>query len=151
MDAVERGSMRKQDKIQEWITGIIIGLVLSLLLAVKVFAAPVSETDAELLAKTVEAEAGNQSIEGKRLVAAVVLNRVENAAFPDTIEDVLSQPKQFTTYRNLDNTEATWQDKLAVKMELETRSNKEVIYFRRDHYGTGTPLMKVGDHYFSTI
>lgn len=142
--------MKRETK--EWITGIIIGIVISLLLAVKAIAAPVSEEDAELLAKTVEAEAGNQSIEGKRLVCAVILNRVEHEAFPDSVEKVLSQPNQFTTYKKLGYTDITWQDQLAVQMELERRSNTEVLFFNCGGYIPNTnKLMKFEDHYFSTL
>lgn len=142
--------MKKETK--EWITGIIIGIVISLLLAVKAIAAPVSEEDAELLAKTVEAEAGNQSIEGKRLVCAVILNRVDHEAFPDSVEKVLSQPNQFTTFKKLGYTDITWQDQLAVQMELERRSNTEVLFFNCGGYiPNTTKLYKIEDHYFSTL
>lgn len=50
----------------------------------------------ELLAQLVEAEAGNQDAIGKRLVVDVVLNRVDSDAFPDTIEEVIFQPYQFS-------------------------------------------------------
>ena len=139
-------------KTEEWLTGIAIGIILTLLFSIKVFAAPVSEQDAELLAKTVQAEAGNQSIEGKRLVVAVILNRTEHEAFPDTIEGVLSQSGQFSTYKALPYTEPTWQDLLAVQMELETRSNYEVLFFNCGNYIPHTKkMMKFEDHYFSTL
>ncbi len=50
----------------------------------------------ELLAQLVEAEAGNQDKVGKRLVVDVVLNRVDSDTFPDTIEEVIFQPYQFS-------------------------------------------------------
>ena len=143
--------MRKKQKMQEWLTGLAIGLILSLLFAIKVFAAPVSVEEADLIARTVQAEAGNQGFEGKRLVAAVVLNRVDSEIFPNDVEGVLSQDGQFATYKRLSRTKTTWQDNLAVRMEIEQRSNNEVLFFRTNHYGTGKPLMKVEDHYFSTI
>lgn len=49
----------------------------------------------ELLALVVEAEAGNQSELGKRLVVDVVLNRVDSEEFPDTIWEVLTQKMRF--------------------------------------------------------
>ena len=134
--------------MQEWITGMILGLIITLLLAVKVMAAPIDE---DLITRTVYLEAGNQSLEGKRLVAAVILNRIDSEEFPDTTEEVLSQDGQFVTYKNLDNATPTWEDALAVKMEIQTRSNEEVMFFQTGKYGTGKPCMKVGDHYFSTI
>ena len=42
-------------------------------------------------------EAGNQSVEGKRAVIEVILNRVKTDVWPDTVELVLSQPRQFMT------------------------------------------------------
>jgi hypothetical protein len=137
---------------REFLTGVFIGLVISLLLFARVaFAEGVSPEDAELIAKTVQAESGNQDFQGKRLVAAVVLNRTEHPAFPDGVEEVLSQKNQFATYSNLDRTETTWTDELAVKMEIENRSNTEVLFFRTGRYGTGEPVLKHQDHYFSTI
>lgn len=141
--------MKKETK--EWITGIVLGLIISLLITVKVIAAPVSEADMELLTKTVQAEAGNQSLIGKRLVARVILNRVDSEVFPDTIEEVLSQDGQFSTFRYLNNVCPTWQDQLAVKMEIESSLNDEVMYFRAGRYGCGKPMFKNGDHYFSSL
>lgn len=50
-----------------------------------------------MLAQLVQAEAGNQDLTGKRLVADVVLNRVESEQFPNTIREVIFQknPVQF--------------------------------------------------------
>lgn len=50
-----------------------------------------SEKDIECLMKIVEAEAGGEDRTGKLLVANVVINRVKNKAFPDTITDVVYQ------------------------------------------------------------
>jgi N-acetylmuramoyl-L-alanine amidase len=51
----------------------------------------VSETDRYWLAKVIEAEAGTESLKGKIAVGAVVLNRVEDSWFPDTIRGVIFQ------------------------------------------------------------
>ena len=45
----------------------------------------------EILLKLVEAEAGGEDMEGKMLVAGVVLNRVEHKSFPDTVKEVVFQ------------------------------------------------------------
>lgn len=50
---------------------------------------PASEV--EVLQRIVEAEAGGEDADGKLLVANVVLNRVANDAFPDTISEVVFQ------------------------------------------------------------
>lgn len=50
-----------------------------------------SDEDIEVLQRIVEAEAGCEDEEGKLLVANVVLNRVNDEAFPDTIPGVVFQ------------------------------------------------------------
>lgn len=50
-----------------------------------------SEADKLILYKIVEAEAGSEDRMGKILVANVVLNRLQNPHFPDTIEEVVFQ------------------------------------------------------------
>ena len=55
-----------------------------------------STSDLYLLAKVVYAEARGEPYEGKVAVAAVVLNRVRSANFPNTISGVVYQPYAFT-------------------------------------------------------
>lgn len=50
-----------------------------------------TDEDYEVLLRIVEAEAGGEDIEGKMLVAGVVLNRVEHEDFPDTVTEVVFQ------------------------------------------------------------
>lgn len=50
-----------------------------------------SGEDLDILTRIVEAEAGNQDVEGKLLVANVVLNRVDSDKFPNTVKDVVFQ------------------------------------------------------------
>lgn len=55
-----------------------------------------SDTDIELLAHIAMAEAEGEDEIGKVLVMQVVLNRVRSDEFPDTIREVIYQPKQFS-------------------------------------------------------
>lgn len=108
----------------------------------------------ELLAICVQAEAGNQGLTGRRMVADVILNRVDDPDFPDTIEGVITQRYQFSSYwdggmeRNCVPDETTIK---AVQLELKQRSYPGLLYFRTGRYSDyGTPWKKVGAHYFST-
>ena len=108
----------------------------------------------ELLAICVEAEAGNQGLDGKRMVVDVILNRADDPDWPDTIEGVITQPYAFTSYwdggmdRVLEPSEETIR---AVQMELNSRSWPGIYYFTAGDYGEyGTPWKQVGDHYFCT-
>ncbi len=55
-----------------------------------------SNNDLYLLAKCVHAEARGESYTGQVAVAAVILNRVKSASFPNTISGVIYQPWAFT-------------------------------------------------------
>ena len=51
--------------------------------------------DLYLLARLVESEAGNESYETKMMVASVVMNRVADSRFPNSIREVIYQKGQF--------------------------------------------------------
>ena len=106
----------------------------------------------ELLARCVESEAGNQSQLGKRLVADVILNRVESEDFPDGIEGVINQKGQFSVVSNGSIDKAvpsaeTWE---AVAMEMNRRIDENILYFKAGSYPAyGEPVCQVDKHFFS--
>lgn len=115
----------------------------------------ISNQDFELLCQLVAAEAENQPFEGKRAVAAVVLNRVDYGwPFEDSIEEVIFQDSQFTCISDKRFFDA-WayvsdEDREAVAAELSERKYNEYLYFTAEKYGDyGTPAEQIGDHYFS--
>lgn len=55
-----------------------------------------SQNDIQLMANAVYGEARGEPYEGQVAVAAVILNRVEHADFPDTVGGVIFQPGAFT-------------------------------------------------------
>lgn len=110
----------------------------------------ISKADIELLAKVVEAEAGNQGIEGKRLVTDVILNRVDSDIFPDNIHDVIYQKNQFSVVGYIDSVVVTDETFAAIESELIDRINWDIVYFNAVGFMYGKPWMKVGGHYFST-
>ena len=60
----------------------------------------ISYEDAQRLMKIAYAEAGTQGVEGQLRIMQVVWNRVQSPDFPNSIEEVISQPSQFQTYKN---------------------------------------------------
>ena len=88
-------------------------------------------TEEELFERVVEAEAGNQDLKGKRLVAAVIYNRVASEEFPDTIRDVLTERKQFSTVLNGSINKVTVSDetKQAILLEEYDRTDPDILYF----------------------
>ena len=106
----------------------------------------------DLFCRCVEAEAGNQSLLGKRLVCDVILNRVSSSEFPNGLEDVINQPGQFAVVANgaIDRVTVTEETRQAVIMEMNERIDTEIIYFRSGSYPSyGVPAYKLDDHYFS--
>ena len=65
--------------------------------------------DVNLLARLIQAEAGSDYVTDrcKYLVGAVVLNRVDDPDFPDTVEGVIFQKGQYATAKYLHNIEPT--------------------------------------------
>lgn len=55
-----------------------------------------SQNDIQLLANAVYGEARGESYEGQVAVAAVILNRVQSATFPNTVAGVVFEPRAFT-------------------------------------------------------
>ena len=60
----------------------------------------VTEDEYDLLLRIVHAEAGDQSLKGRIMVANVILNRVESSKFPDDIRSVVYQSGQFSPVRS---------------------------------------------------
>ena len=108
----------------------------------------------QLLACVVYAEAGNQDMTGKRLVAGTILNRVDSAAYPNSITEVVYQPGQFSCVKDGNLDRAFWNVTddcfKAVTAELAQRTDKSILYFTAGGYGQyGTPAFQHGGHWFS--
>ena len=108
----------------------------------------------EELAVCVEAEAGNQSLEGRRMVAAVVLNRVDDPGFPNSVKGVIEQKGQFTSFWDGNMAKVKEPSALsiqAVQLELKERKYKTIFFFRTERYSQyGSPSWKFEDHYFNS-
>lgn len=117
-----------------------------------------SEPENMLLAKIVHAEAKGEGLEGKQIVAEVILNRMEHEKFPNTIEGVVSQPKQFQpyssrSYLNEKPNEETY--RAIVKAYNERNLPENVLYFcnydiisdgNKNWFDTKEYYDKVGNH-----
>ena len=57
----------------------------------------IGNTNLNLLARVISAEARGESYEGQVAVAAVVINRVKDNRFPNSIEDVIYQKNAKTS------------------------------------------------------
>ena len=88
------------------------------------------------LSRVIYRESGNQSLEGQMAVGNVVLNRVADPtpAFPNTVEEVLAQKNQFSTYASgvLRKTEPSPSSIIAAKLVMDggvVEETRGALYF----------------------
>lgn len=83
------------------------------------------------LSHIINAESGNQPLDGKLAVGTVIMNRVDSPRFPNNIYDVIFAPNQFTPTRNgAINKEPNAESVIAAKLTLEgVRVGGDSLYF----------------------
>lgn len=90
--------------------------------------------DIYLLAQLMIHEAGNQGFNGKVAVGEVVVNRLANGSFGNSIEEIIYSPKQFS--RNWEIKEIVPDDETLLMAEqilqgsLSVLNNPDVLFFR---------------------
>ena len=75
---------------------IIISILLCVIYKICASSNSSSDTDVQLIARAINGEARGESYEGQVAVGAVILNRVNDSNFPNTIAGVIYQPGAFT-------------------------------------------------------
>ena len=118
-----------------------------------------TQSDLTLMAAIIQAEADNQSYEGKLAVGSVVMNRVKSSKFPNTVSGVIYQKNQFAPVNDghlaliLERgpNETCYR---AARQVLEGYRNVEYLFFwtvdlanERDIWDI-TYGVVIGDHYF---
>ena len=98
-------------------------------------------------------EAGNQSIDGQRAVIEVILNRVLSDKYPDTVEGVLSQSGQFTTWscRTCKSHNEEQEDALELVYTEAPVLTLDYLMFSRGKFSWGKNYIKIGNHWFGTF
>ncbi|HHT68399.1 MAG TPA: hypothetical protein GXZ85_03970 [Firmicutes bacterium] len=117
-----------------------------------------SESDLDLLARVVRAEAQGEPYDGQVAVAAVILNRVNHPEFPNTIPGVVYEPLAFSVVANGQVNKPA--DKSAVQAAhcalngLDTSGG--ALYFynpaktKSSWIRSRTVIKKIGDHIFAS-
>lgn len=106
--------------------------------------------EALILAKMVEACAADQDSYGKRLVADVILNRVHDERFPDTIAQVVEQDGQFVQLDDFYGAKVDDETYRLCEEELIDQISYDVIYFDCTDYIPGTdPVLKYDGQFYS--
>lgn len=114
-----------------------------------------SQSDLDLLAALIYAEAGDQDFTGMRLVGDCVINRVNSPDpyFPDTVSEVIYQSGQFSpvTDGGLDRawSRVTSECYEAAALALSGQHvDTNVLYFSMWYCANGEFAYQRGDHYF---
>jgi len=121
-------------------------------------AKPFTEEDYRLLAKLVQVEVGYESYEAHLAVANVVLNRVADSRFPNSIRDVIYSGKQFPPAHNglLDKSKPNATVLRATKDALNGKNNvKDAVYFYNPRVTKGSfwsgleTIATIGSHRYA--
>ncbi|GLX66527.1 cell wall hydrolase [Paenibacillus glycanilyticus] len=121
-------------------------------------AASFTQNDLTLLAKISQVEAGRESYEGQLAIANVILNRVKDSRFPDSIHDVIYSGRQFPPAHNglLDKSKPNASAMRAAKDALNGKNNVyDAVYFFNPNVTQGSfwnnleVVAKIGGHNFA--
>lgn len=117
----------------------------------------ITNDDLLLLSKLVTGEARGESYKGQVAVAAVVINRVKDSRFPNTIRDVIYQKNAFSVINdgsiNMKPTESAYKAVQDALYGMDPTS--ESIYFWNPDIATCkwiktlNPHMRIGNHVFA--
>ncbi|WP_455539085.1 cell wall hydrolase [Terrisporobacter sp.] len=110
-----------------------------------------------LLSRLVAGEARGESYEGQVAVAAVVINRVKDSRFPNTLEGVIYQKNAFSVVKNgAINTEATSSTYRAAQEAMYGKdpTNNAIYFWNPDistckWINTLNPHLRIGNHVFA--
>ena len=107
----------------------------------------------EKIARLVVAEAEGEEDLGKKLVADVIFNRLTSQEFPNTLDEVLYQPGQFSSMHNgrFERVEADAHTISLVRQELYYRTDYDVLFFNTAWIPGTKHITEVGHHKFSTL
>ncbi|MCC0647598.1 cell wall hydrolase [Clostridioides sp. ZZV15-6598] len=116
-----------------------------------------SDNDLMLLSKLVAGEARGESYEGQVAVAAVVINRVLDPRFPDSIEEVIYQKNAFSVVLDgsINRTPTDSACKAAKEALYGTDPTHKAVYFWNPEIATCkwinrlNPYLRIGNHVFA--
>ena len=93
---------------------------------------PVNKTSRRIMERIVEAEAGDQNVAGRQMVANVIINRIKSPDFPNSVKSVVFAHRQFSPVSNGSYYRVSVSNltKKAVEKALKEKDNtKGALYF----------------------
>lgn len=119
---------------------------------------PASEADITLLARIIEIEARGEPYRGKVAVGAVIVNRVKDPRFPNTIRDVIFEPRQFSSVPKLPQFPVPSEESRRAAIAAlrgEDPTNGALFFYNPDlaettaWWASRPNRMRIGNHVFS--
>ncbi|PGK51109.1 hypothetical protein CN918_25305 [Priestia megaterium] len=116
-----------------------------------------NEDRVNTLGRIIEAEARGESMQGKIAVGNVIINRMNNKQFPNTIKGVIFQKNQFSPVKSgkIYSTKASTDSlKAAVRVINGENVVKDALYFynpkltKETFFSKLTYIMRIGNHQF---
>ena len=111
-----------------------------------------TEQDKELICRVAFLEAGNQCLEGQRAVIEVILNRVCGGAWPNTVTEVLSAPRQFSTWKNISIVSSEQVAQMYNVLNVVATANDTILpdvnYVYFNNKSSNGNNIKIQDHWF---
>lgn len=123
------------------------------------YACGMTAEEFEFLARVIQAESNGtydwSDFEDKVLIACVILNRVEDSRFNNTISSVLTESGQFSTVSGgwcscSYSDSSRWAVVIAMRRLAEGEVPNNLLYFNCIGYNYGTPYGCFGGNYFMT-
>lgn len=113
-----------------------------------------TENEKKLICQITQREAGNQCVEGKRAIMEVIFNRIEDKNFPNTVQGVLSQSGQFSTWRLRNKVTSEQIDNIYQLFDVVYKEEPVLagnyVYFDSVKHSYGKNYVKIQGHWFGT-
>lgn len=107
----------------------------------------------ELVARIVQLECGHDIREGKYATIETIFNRVFDPRYPNTVEEVLSQGGQFSTWKNRSIAKATPSDDTYESVLMVLNGQTHVLDYDRLKFNNrpiGQDPIKIGAQYYGS-
>lgn len=107
----------------------------------------------ELISRIVQLECGHDIREGKFATIETIFNRIFDPRYPNTVEEVLSQQGQFSTWKNRNIAKATPTDDTYECVAMVLNGQTNVLEYDRLKFNNcpiGQNPIKIGAQYYGS-
>ena len=107
----------------------------------------------ELISRVVQLECGHDIRESKYATIETIFNRIFDPRYPNTVEEVLSQKGQFSTWRNRNIAKATPNDDTYECVAMVLNGQTNVLEYDRLKFNNrpiGQNPIKIGAQYYGS-